>query len=58
MYLRALERYEEAWGPKHTSALETVFNLSIFYSNQHRNLEAERMCLQAIEGYKEQASVP
>ncbi|KAI6815018.1 hypothetical protein KC342_g16160 [Hortaea werneckii] len=53
IYLRALEGKEEAWGPKHTSTLDTVFNLSIFYSNQHRHLEAEWMCLRAIEGYKD-----
>ncbi|KAH6653388.1 hypothetical protein BKA67DRAFT_606880, partial [Truncatella angustata] len=34
MYLRALRGYENAWGPDHTSTLDTVNNLGILYKAQ------------------------
>ncbi|GAB7336845.1 hypothetical protein MBLNU13_g00016t2 [Cladosporium sp. NU13] len=36
MYLRALRGYEEAWGAKHTSTLQTVNNLGNLYKDQAR----------------------
>ncbi|KAK5702445.1 hypothetical protein LTR17_022300 [Elasticomyces elasticus] len=57
MYLRALRGKEEAWGPKHTSTLDTVSNLANFYSNQGRMKEAEEMYLRALRG-KEDAWGP
>jgi hypothetical protein len=36
MYVRALRGYEEAWGAKHTSTLDTVNNLGILYAKQAR----------------------
>ncbi|KAK3617871.1 hypothetical protein LTR22_026576 [Elasticomyces elasticus] len=53
MYLRALRGYEEAWGPKHTSTLATIYNLGIFYSDQGKTQEAEGMYLRALRGYEE-----
>jgi tetratricopeptide (TPR) repeat protein len=53
MYLRALKGYEEAWGPKHTSTLDTVNNLGILYSDQGKMKEAEEMYLRALKGYEE-----
>ena len=32
MYRRALEGKEKAWGPEHTSTLDTVNNLGILYN--------------------------
>ena len=32
MYQRALEGYEKAWGPEHTSTLDTVNNLGVLYA--------------------------
>ena len=34
MYQRALEGHEKAWGPEHTSTLDTVNNLAALYSDQ------------------------
>jgi len=34
MYHRALRGYEKAWGPEHTSTLDTVNNLGNLYKNQ------------------------
>jgi Zinc finger, ZZ type len=31
MYQRALQGYEKAWGPDHTSTLNTVYNLGLLY---------------------------
>jgi hypothetical protein len=31
MYQRALQGYEKAWGPEHTSTLATVNNLASLY---------------------------
>src|SRR5207249_2038093 len=40
MYSRALQGYEEALGPKHTSTLVTVNNLGNLYKNQGKLAEA------------------
>ncbi len=52
MYQRALEGYEKAWGPEHTSTLGTVNNLGILYKNQGKLAEAEKMYQRALKGYK------
>ncbi|KAK3947253.1 hypothetical protein QBC32DRAFT_224584 [Pseudoneurospora amorphoporcata] len=57
MYQRALEGYEKALGPDHTSTLNTVNNLGILYKNQGRLKEAEAMYQRALEG-KEKALGP
>ncbi|KAK5681394.1 hypothetical protein LTR17_027458 [Elasticomyces elasticus] len=53
MYLRALRGYEEAWGPKHTSTLDTLNNLGLLYSDQGKMQEAEEMYLRALRGKEE-----
>jgi tetratricopeptide (TPR) repeat protein len=40
---RALQGYEKALGPEHTSTLETVNNLGILYADQGKLGEAEQM---------------
>ncbi|KAI1858502.1 uncharacterized protein JN550_012635 [Neoarthrinium moseri] len=57
MYLRALRGYEKAWGPGHTSTLDTVNNLGILYFDQGKMQEAEEMYLRALRG-KEKAWGP
>ena len=57
MYLRALTGKEKAWGPEHTSTLDTVNNLGNLYSNQGKMKEAEDMYLRALTG-KEKAWGP
>ena len=57
MYQRALEGYEKAWGPDHTSTLSTVNNLGNLYANQGKLAEAEKMYQRALEG-KEKAWGP
>ena len=52
MYQRALEGYEKAWGPKHTSTLITVNNLGNLYANQGKIIEAEKMYQRALKGYE------
>jgi tetratricopeptide (TPR) repeat protein len=52
MYLRALQGYEKAWGPDHTSTLDTVNNLGLLYVDLGRLDEAEKMYLRALQGYK------
>jgi tetratricopeptide (TPR) repeat protein len=53
MLVRALQGYEEALEPKHTSTLETVVNLSNLYKDQGELGEAEKMFMQAMHGYEE-----
>ncbi|KAK5149909.1 hypothetical protein LTS14_010514 [Recurvomyces mirabilis] len=53
MYLRALQGFEEAQGPKHTSTLDTVNNLGILYCKQGKMREAEEMYLRALQGKEE-----
>ena len=52
MYRRALKGYEKAWGPEHTSTLDTVNNLGILYRKQGKLKEAEAMYQRALEGYE------
>ena len=52
MYQRALEGYEKAWGPEHTSTLDTVNNLGNLYKNQGKMDEAKKMYQRALTGYK------
>ncbi|SLM37739.1 beta transducin-like protein het-e4s [Lasallia pustulata] len=68
MYRRALEGKEKAWGPEHTSTLDTekawgpehtstlgtVNNLGVLYKDQGKMAEAEAMYRRALEG-KEKA---
>ena len=52
IYLRALAGKEKAWGPEHTSTLDTVNNLGLLYTNQGKIKEAEDMYLRALVGYE------
>uniref|UniRef100_A0A0B7KQ80 DUF676 domain-containing protein n=1 Tax=Bionectria ochroleuca TaxID=29856 RepID=A0A0B7KQ80_BIOOC len=52
MYNRALQGYEKALGPEHTSTLGTVNNLGLLYYNQGRLKEAEEMYNRALQGYE------
>jgi Tfp pilus assembly protein PilF len=54
MYQQALQGYEKAWGPEHTSTLDTVNNLAALYQTQGKLAEAEQMYQQALQG-KEKA---
>jgi tetratricopeptide (TPR) repeat protein len=47
MYLRALQGYEKAWDPDHTSTLDTVNNLGTLYADQGKMDEAEKMYLRS-----------
>ncbi|KAF1937222.1 hypothetical protein EJ02DRAFT_294452, partial [Clathrospora elynae] len=49
MYLRALQGYEKAWGPDHTSTLGTVKNLGNLYADLGRLEEAEKMYFRALQ---------
>ena len=57
MYQRALEGYEKAWGPDHTSTLDTVKNLGNLYADQGKRDKAEEMYQRALQG-KEKALGP
>ena len=48
MYRRALDGYEKAWGPEHTSTLDAVNNLNNLYADQGRLAETETINLQAL----------
>jgi tetratricopeptide (TPR) repeat protein len=52
-YIQALQGYEEALGPQHTSTLQTVNNLGALYKNQGKLAEAEAMYIRALQGYEE-----
>jgi tetratricopeptide (TPR) repeat protein len=52
MYVRALQGYEKAWGPDHTSTLTTVNNLGTLYADQGKLDEAEKMYNRALRGYE------
>jgi tetratricopeptide (TPR) repeat protein len=43
MYSRALVGKEKAWGPDHTSTLDTVNILGLLYASQGKLEEAEKM---------------
>jgi len=51
MYQRALQGFEKAWGPEHTSTLDTVNNLGLLYQTLERLDEAEKMYQRALQGY-------
>ncbi|KFZ25299.1 hypothetical protein V502_00223 [Pseudogymnoascus sp. VKM F-4520 (FW-2644)] len=57
MYQRALQGYERAWGPEHTSTLDTVNSLGVLYKSQGKLVEAEQMYQRALQG-KEKAWGP
>ena len=38
MYRRALEGNESAWGPEHTSALNTFNNLGVLYKKSRQDV--------------------
>jgi tetratricopeptide (TPR) repeat protein len=57
MYQRALQGYEKAWGPEHTSTLDTVNNLGNLYADLGWLDEAEKMYQRALQG-KEKAWGP
>ena len=50
MYQRALQGYEKALGPDHTSTLKTVNNLGKVYADQGKLDEAEKMFQRALQG--------
>ncbi|KAN0077370.1 hypothetical protein V8E54_005674 [Elaphomyces granulatus] len=52
MYQRALQGKEKAWGPDHTSILDTVNNLGTLYADQGKLDEAEKMYQRALQGYE------
>ncbi|KAH6986817.1 hypothetical protein EDB80DRAFT_183685 [Ilyonectria destructans] len=52
MYERALQGKEKAWGPEHTSTLDTVDNLGILYAKQGRLDEAGAMYARALQGFE------
>ena len=47
MYLRALAGFEKAWGPDHTSTLDTVNNLGVLYQKQGQSFS---LVLASVEG--------
>jgi hypothetical protein len=53
MYMRALQGYEEALGPNHTSTLNAVHCLAILRKDQGKLGEAEKMYMRALQGYDE-----
>ena len=53
MYLRALRGYEEAWGAKHASTLDTVYGLGNLYREQGEVVKAKDMYERAAEGYED-----
>jgi hypothetical protein len=54
MYNRALAGKEKAWGPEHTSTLDTVNNLAALYSDQGHLEDADRMH-HHLHGWKHKA---
>lgn len=52
MYQRAVAGMERAFGPNHTSTLQTVNNLRILYKEQGKRKEAEDMYQRALRGYE------
>ena len=52
MYQRAQQGYENAWGPDHTSTLNTVNNLGGLYMSRGKQDEAEQMYQRALQGYE------
>ncbi|VTO91321.1 unnamed protein product [Fusarium graminearum] len=58
MYERALQGKEKAWGPEHTSTLDTVNNLGNLYADQGRLDKAEEMYERALQGYEKALGSP
>ncbi|KAI1322058.1 hypothetical protein F5Y16DRAFT_387636 [Xylariaceae sp. FL0255] len=52
MYERALRGFEKAWGPDHTSTLDTVNTLGTLYADQGKLEKAEAMYERALRGYE------
>lgn len=52
MYVRALRGYGEAWGAKHTSTLDIVYNLSNLYTNRGEVDKANDLDERTAEGYE------
>ncbi len=52
MYQRALDEYEKAWGPEHTSTLNTVNNLGNLYKNQGKLMKAKKMYQRTLKEYE------
>jgi tetratricopeptide (TPR) repeat protein len=52
MYQQALKGKEKAWGPEHTSTLDTVNNLGNLYRDQGKLEGAEEMYQRALKGYE------
>src|ERR1700722_2817943 len=50
--LPCMAGFEKAWGPDHTSTLDTVNNLGILYTHQGHLEDAERMYNRALAGYE------
>jgi len=50
--VQALDGREAAVGPKHTSTLDTVYNLGLLYQAQGNLAKAEEMFVRAQEGYE------
>lgn len=52
MYWRALNGKKKAWNPDHISILDTVNNFGLFYTNQSKLVEAEKMYQRALDRYE------
>ncbi len=47
-----LQGYEKAWGPEHTSTVDTVNNPANIYADQGKLAEAEQMYQRTLQGYE------
>jgi tetratricopeptide (TPR) repeat protein len=52
MYQWVLQGFEKAWGPDHTSTLDTVHNLGALYADQGKLNKAKKMYQRALQGYE------
>ena len=50
MFKRALQGYEKAWGPEHTSTLNTISNLGLLFEGQTDIAKARMMYSKALVG--------
>jgi hypothetical protein len=50
--LRAMQGKEKAWGPDHTSTMDTVNNLGLLYADVGRLDETEKIYMCALHGYE------